>query len=225
MPGKLPSVVLHELTREEFAASLSDGTLRVAIIPTASSEQHLQHLAMIHDTASVQLVARLAAEKVHPHAVVTTPLSIGISEHWMMYKGTLSARPDVFLELLHDVCLSLKRHGVPKLLILNGHGGNDAPIRSRLETWQQELDLPLLYFSYWDLIPAATANANLVTGRMPGHAQEFETSIALAAFPQRVRVDRIEDEEARQATAEKGRILLQAAVEGVANLLRKMIEE
>lgn len=225
MSTALPSVMLCELTREEFAAGLADGTIQAAIVPTGSSEQHLHHLAMIHDAASVQLVSRLAAERVFPHVVVTTPLAIGVSEHWMMHKGTLTARPEVFLDLLFDVCLSLKRHGMTKLLILNGHGGNVDPIEGRLEYMRRQLDLPLRFHSYWDLIPQNVAQANLSTGRMPGHAQEFETAFALAAFPQRVRIDRIQDEESRQATAEKGQALLAAAVAGVANVLREMLAE
>ena len=217
--------MLYELTREEFAAGLADGTIKAAVIPTASSEQHLHHLAMIHDTSCVELVARLAAQRVYPHVVVTTPLAIGVSEHWMMYKGTLTARPEVFLDLLYDVCLSLKRHGMTKLLVLNGHGGNVAPIEGRLSQMRADLQLPLRFCSYWDLIPKAVANAQLSTGRIPGHAQEFETAFALAAFPQQVRVDRIVDDGARQATAEKGQALLQAAVLGVASLLSEMVAE
>ena len=58
---------------------------------------------MYHDTQSAVYVSKLAAEKLFPQVIVTTPLAIGVSEHWMDHKGTLTLRPEVFGEVLYDV--------------------------------------------------------------------------------------------------------------------------
>jgi hypothetical protein len=50
-------VLLWENTRREFREALEGGTLKAMIVPTGSTEQHNEHLAMIQDTASVTLVA------------------------------------------------------------------------------------------------------------------------------------------------------------------------
>ena len=53
--------------------------------------------------ASAVHVSKLAAQKLFPEVVVTTPLAIGVSEHWMDHKGTLTLRAEVFGQVLFDV--------------------------------------------------------------------------------------------------------------------------
>ena len=83
------------------------------------------------------------------------------------------------------------------------------------------------FASYWDFIPSDFAETVLATKRMPGHAQEFETSIALHAFPELVRQSVIahqDDPEPAQATAEKGRQLAEIAITGVIAFLQGMLD-
>jgi len=54
-------VLLWESTRKEFREALEGGMLKAIIVPTGSTEQHNEHLAMINDTASVTLIAQQAA--------------------------------------------------------------------------------------------------------------------------------------------------------------------
>src|SRR5512136_1441434 len=105
-------VLLYECTRKEIREALEHGRLKAAIVPTGSTEQHNEHLAMIHDTASALLVAQKAALQLYPQAVVTTPVPVGISPHWMERKGTLTLRPETFLAIVFDICESLKVHGL-----------------------------------------------------------------------------------------------------------------
>jgi creatinine amidohydrolase/Fe(II)-dependent formamide hydrolase-like protein len=59
---------------------------------------------------------------------------------------------------------------------------------------------------------------------LPGHADEYETSMALALFPERVHLADMEQESSsKYGTKEKGEALVQPAVDGVAEILRKMI--
>ena len=84
----------------------------------------------------------------------------------------------------------------------------------------------LRYHSYWDLVPKEFAHEVLDLEQYPGHAQEFETAFALHAFPESVRLEAIaanEDQSAASATAEKGRLLAEKAVEGVAALVEEML--
>ena len=55
-------VFVGDLTRKEFRGMIEDGTIKAAIVPTAATEQHLEHLEMIHDTASVTYMAEQAAK-------------------------------------------------------------------------------------------------------------------------------------------------------------------
>lgn len=240
-------VLLWESTRKEFREAIEEGRLKAMILPTGSTEQHNEHLAMIQDTASALLVAQQAALRLWPQVMVATPVPVGISPYWMDRKGTLTLRRETFLAVVYEICESLKTHGVRAILILNGHGGNEQPLKESLEEFRRKLGIRLEAHSYWEAYTPEIVKKHLASGRMPGHAAEFETSFALAAFPQRVHWDDVdyekakprlgirdpqaarEDEqfarEARLATAAKGEALIAIAVDWVVGQLRRMIAE
>ena len=78
--------------------------------------------------------------------------------------------------------------------------------------------------SYWDTYPTDVIYQYMEQERLPGHADEYETSMAMALFPHRVHAEDMEMESSsRFGTKEKGEALAPVAVDGVAELLRKMI--
>lgn len=212
-----------DLTRQEFAERVDQGNLRAAIVPTGATEQHNEHLEMIHDTLHITHIAGQAALRLFPQVVVATPIPIGVSEHWMAHRGTLTVRPEIFCEYVFDVCHSLQRAGIRNILILNGHGGNVKPLMRRLEEYQDKLEVNLRFNSYWDVYDPVLVRQYMELGRLPGHACEYETSTMLALEPQRVHVAAIRNEGAAAATRDKGEALLEPAIAGVADVLRRMI--
>jgi creatinine amidohydrolase/Fe(II)-dependent formamide hydrolase-like protein len=72
-----PNVLLWEMTRRQVREGIDDGQIRAAVVPLGSTEQHNEHLHMIHDTASALRVAERAAQALFPAVVVSTPLAIG----------------------------------------------------------------------------------------------------------------------------------------------------
>ena len=111
--------------------------------------------------------------------------------------------------------------------MLNGHGGNVAPCEGIWGQFQQRLEINLQFESYWNFLPDSVAEANLNTKRWPGHAQEFETAFALAAFPENVRHDAMRDQKDQEplaATAEAGAAMIDAIVDGVSSHVQKMID-
>ena len=224
------TVMVSDFTRREFREAMAEGRFKAAIIPTGSNEQHLEHLAMAFDIAAATHVATEAALRLHPSVVVNVPMAVGISEHHMEHKGTVTAKPGSWLAVLFDAVESLIRHGIKNVLILNGHGGNEAPMYGILRQWQLffEMSAPeanVQFHSYWNL--SRDLAEPHCTGRVPGHAQDYETSMALAAFPEMVRQDAMADQEDKlplEATAEKGRIFIEAAVERTAQYVQGMID-
>lgn len=217
---KRQEVRLERMTRREFRERLESGELKVAIIPTGSIEQHLEHLTMDHDITSSTYIAEQIAFKLYPHVVVAVPIAVGISEHHMFSPGTLTVKPESWLSVLFDVVESFLRHGLKRVLILNGHFGNVPPLDGIWDQWrlyfQREHPDAVIHFrSYWDFLPPGFVLRVLTTKRFPGHAQEFETSIALYAFPENVRLDALndqEDNEPSEASPEKGRKLVEKIV-------------
>jgi creatinine amidohydrolase len=221
------AVLVGKHTRREFRERLESGQLRACIIPVAATEQHLEHLAMEHDARSVTHVAIETALRLAPQVVVAPTLSIGISEHHMRHPGTFSAQPGSWLGILLDMIRSMRKAGFSNILVLNGHGGNITACQSAWPQFLQRMECNLQFCSYWDLLPKEQAEPHLKTKRYPGHAQEFETAFALAAFPENVRCDAMQDQQDREplaATAEAGAAMIDAIVENVAEFVQEMIE-
>jgi creatinine amidohydrolase len=240
-------VLLWESTRKEFREAVEANTLKAMILPTGSTEQHNEHLAMIQDTASATLVAQQAALALFPQVMVATPVPVGISPHWMDRKGTLTLRRETFLAVVYEICESLKTHGITRILILNGHGGNVVPLRESVDDFRKKLGIKLRVHSYWEAYSREIVQKYMASGSAPGHAGEFETSFAMAAFPQRVRWEGVEYDkvknrlniqdpksaqqeeqfarDAKLATTEKGEAMISMAVTWTADVLRQMIAE
>ncbi len=216
-------VFVGDLTRKEFRERIAAGTIKAAIVPTAATEQHNEHLHMIHDTLHASYMAEHAAQKLLPQVVVASPVAIGVSEHWMRHIGTLTVRPEIFCEYVFDVCNSLVRAGIENVLILNGHGGNVKPMMRRIDEYKDKLGINLRFQSYWDVYDPALVQQHMEHGRLPGHADEFETSTMLYLAPERVQAGAIDNESAALGTREKGEALVGPAVDGVAEILRQMI--
>lgn len=223
---------MRKMTRREFRERMRSGELKACIIPTAAIEQHLEHLAMEHDWRSVSHVALAVAEQLRPHVVVAEGLMAGISEHHMKHPGTMSLRPGTYLAVLSDLIDSVVRAGFKHVLVLNGHGGNIAPCRGIWDQFVRLSQVNLQFMSYWDVLTAQDARDLLKSGDrlpddLPGHAQEFETSFALAVFPENVRTQMWTDQadpKPALATAEQGRVFIERIVSRVTTHLREMIE-
>lgn len=218
-------VFVGDHTRKEFREKIEAGTIEAAIVPTAATEQHNEHMEMIHDTLHATWMAEQAALRLFPRVVVTSPVSIGVSEHWMAHIGTLTVRPEIFCEYVFDVCHSMVRAGVRNVLILNGHGGNVKPLMRRIYEFRDRLgaDVNLRFQSYWDVYDSALVQQTMENGRLPGHADEYETSTMMVLAPERVHADDIDNEAAALATREKGEALLEPAISGVSRVLEQML--
>jgi len=240
----MKKVFIDDMTRVEFKEMLE--TAKVAVIPTGSTEQHGPHLPLKVDIANTVHIVRKAAENLYPQVVVTPPVAVGVSPHHMNYPGTLSLRYETFINIILDLCASLKRHGINKVAIVNGHGGNEAPCSLAGRRARDKLSLKVVVIPYWSLIPKEVTDSLLETGIMPGHACEFETSLGLAIYPELISKEipravkapwRLKgligdtDEETGDgyagdpsvATREKGERLIEAAVQGVVSLLQDFI--
>ncbi len=219
------NVLLGELTRKELGEAIQSGSIQGAIVPTGATEQHQDHLAMIHDTASITEIACRVADRFYPRVLVTPTVPVSVSEHHMNRGGALTTRPEIFLEYVCDICESLKRLGVPRVMVLNGHGGNK---RDKLEVQCPELfarldTMEVVYTTYWLTCSEAFYDQHLELEKSAGHAGEFETSFAMLAFPERIRSGEINYQNALKATLPKGGHILDAVLEGVSAEIEEML--
>jgi creatinine amidohydrolase len=219
-------ILWQERTREEIAAWAQRGA--VVIVPIASIEQHGVHLPIDTDYRTAEYVARQAACRAEDINVLVTPvIPFGVSIHHMMFPGTISLRAETVLHVLRDVCESLGAHGFERILILSGHGGNGDTIRAAALELRHQLNRQIQACSWFDLIPEAMDDVREGVGTSIGHSGELETSTILTLSPELVRRERVKlvegvSDDPALATAAKGKYILDAAVEAVAQLVRKM---
>lgn len=224
-------ILLHKLSRRQFRQRMDAGELQVCILPVAAIEQHLEHLSMEHDWRSVTLVAEAAARLLQPHVLVAEALMVGVSEHHMRHRGTLTLRAGTFLAAVEDLIDSLVRAGFRNILVLNGHGGNMAPLAGVWDQFVRRANVNLQCLSYFELLTAEDAllleSGHEIPTDLPGHAQEFETAIALAAFPENVCSEAVADQSDQTpacATAEVGDEFLRRIDQRLAAYLQAMID-
>lgn len=250
-------VYWHEHTYRELAEIIPK--LEVAIIPTGSTEIHGPHLGVGNDILSATWVAEEVAKILYPRAIVVNILWIGVAPHNMCkpFPGTITLTAETYMRVLSEVVESLVKHGVKRVVFLNGHGGNVAPnvtaCREIRETiyYKYGVDIEVGTLSYWDVIPDEVWKEVLEVApeQRIGHGGEAETSILMAIAPHAVRTDYIippdtrprpkpkifrawyQDEyspdgytdDARVASKEKGKKLLEAAVKGCVSAIEDFI--
>lgn len=192
-------VYWHEHTMSELAEMIPK--LEVVIIPTGSTEVHGPHLGVGNDILSASRVCEEAARIMYPRVLVARAVWVGFAPHNMCkpFKGTLTLRAETYVQVLYEVAESLQKHGVKRILFLNGHGGNVEPnlvacrkIREELH-YRYGVDIEVGCLSYWEAIPKETWEEVMEVERGIGHGGEAETSILMAVAPQAVRTDQIKE--------------------------------
>ena len=96
----------------------------VCVLPIGVLEKHGDHLPLGTDMFIVRAVAEKAAEK--SFAVVFPYYFLGQIAEARHVKGTLAASHRLIMDALLEMCDEIHRNGFTKILILNGHGGNES---------------------------------------------------------------------------------------------------
>lgn len=148
------------------------------MLPLGSFEQHGRHLPLTTDTDIVTAVAG-GVEQKRPKKILCLPtLWPGHSPHHLFFPGTLSVSQMPYIQLVNELCRSMVKMGATKIFLLNGHGGNDVPLRAAVRELKTEFPrLRAVFASYWSV-----ANLGI------RHACEIETSLMLHLHPDRVRM-------------------------------------
>ena len=177
---------LSDVTTEE--AREAWGAVRAGILPTGATEQHGPNLEMSCDITVASAFAERLARAFFPRVALLPPLPYGVSPHHMAFTGTLTLRPETFEAVVTDVADSLRHHGVQRLLIVNGHGGNHAPL-ALITAKLRDRGIQAASLAWFSL--AADEAAKTAKHTPYNHACEVETSIALALAPHLVRKDKL----------------------------------
>jgi len=162
----------------------------VVVLPLGAIEQHGPHLAVSTDTDIVTHLAG-AAEASLPDRVLLCPaLPFGSSHHHLSFGGTISINPALYTQVIVDMVGSLLQNGFRRIVLLNGHGGNITPVKQALAILSKDFDpttpANIALVTYWELAGKPFAGDAPMESPALSHACEYETSMMLHLFPEKV---------------------------------------
>jgi mycofactocin system creatininase family protein len=180
------TVHLGELTWPE--AKERFGQVDVALLPVGAIEQHGPHLPLDTDAFDAAYLAReVAAACSAPRPVVLPLISYGVSYHHEDFAGTISIGPDTLARLVHEIGMSAARNGIKKLVVVNGHGGNNAALHFAAQLINRDARI----FTCVDSGETSDTDIDqMAETQNDVHAGEIETSTSLALRPDLVQLDK-----------------------------------
>jgi creatinine amidohydrolase len=140
-----------------------------AVLPLGSTEQHAQ-LSLSVDSILSEKVATDAAE---PLGIPVFPvIAYGLTPYFMAYPGTISLRLETYVRIVRDILDGLKAQGFRRILIVNGHGGNQ-PAGSLAIEWMADNPGTAVKFHNWWNAPATFAKVQEID-KVASHASWME---------------------------------------------------
>jgi creatinine amidohydrolase len=183
------SVHWEELTAAEFRSAIqqSQGT---CLLPFGILEKHGAHLPLGTDLLKVRYATLHAAEQ--DYAIVFPEYYFGQIFEAKHEPGTVAYSTHLQLDLLQETTDEMARNGCKKILIVNGHGGNESLLPFFAQT---QLEKPRDYVVYILPIvdPPPTDNPPKKDA-VDLHGGESETAKMLIARPDLVHMDRARSE-------------------------------
>ncbi|HSJ69884.1 MAG TPA: creatininase family protein [Anditalea sp.] len=160
--------------------NLKDAQIDLAILPWGATEAHNYHLPYGTDIIEADHIAAESAKKAYDKGakiIVLPTIPFGVNTGQDDIFLDINMNPSTQLAILKDIITVLDRQEVPKLLILNSHGGND------FKTALRELGLlfPKMFLSTCNWFQAMDKTKYF--GHPGDHADEMETSLILHLTP------------------------------------------
>jgi len=170
-------VQLAEISWSDAEKLFADSDL--VILPVGSTEQHGPHNPLGTDYLNAEAVSKEVGKRTD--TLVLPVIPVGVSEHHRQFPGTLWVSPPVFREYMKEVALSVAGHGVDKIIIVNGHGGNTASLLEVAGSLRRECGI---FASVMMAFPPGMMELG------GGHAGGGETSSNLYWHPHLVKMER-----------------------------------
>ncbi|MDF1540665.1 MAG: creatininase family protein [Candidatus Thorarchaeota archaeon] len=181
---------LAKMTWQETEARIRE--CDTVIVPVGSAEQHGPALPIDNDCFIATRFAELVCDNLWPDTKVTLAPSVafGFSPHHMAFKGTITLSESTLANVIVDICMSLDHHGFTKILMINGHGGNQTAISNAIHMLANTPTAKVFAIDWWSTIMDKIPEIFTLP---VFHACDMETSVAWA-LGQRVLEEKRVDE-------------------------------
>ena len=194
---KAPNLLIkyEELTSPEFIEAVikSDST---CLIPIGVLEKHGPHLPLGTDLIDVREIALRAAKQ--EYTIVYPGYYFSQIFEAKHQPGTIAYSPQLILNILQETCQELARNGLKKIILVNGHGGNNHFLHFFCQIQLEgPKDYSVILFSPEDDPEVSKQISKLRQTRTGGHADEVETSMMLSHRPDLVRTEQAKNQSGR----------------------------
>jgi creatinine amidohydrolase len=167
--------VLGEIT---YGATRDRG-YELAVLPWGATEAHNLHLPYATDTIETERIAaesaRIAWEQ-GARVLVLPTVPFGVQTGQLDVPFCLNLNPSTQFQILKDVADTLARQQLAKLVILNGHGGND--FRPMIRELLPTVPMFICNVNWYQVVDAKSYFHDL-----GDHAGELETSVTMHLVP------------------------------------------
>jgi creatinine amidohydrolase len=154
----------------------------VAVLPWGATEAHNYHLPYgtdVYESAAIAEKASELAWAAGARVVALPAVPFGVNTGQLDIPVTINMNPSTQLAVLRDVVESLELQAVPKLVLLNGHGGND--FRHMLRELQGATEVFVSALNWWTCLDTQPFFDNA-----GDHGGELETSLMMFLHPKLV---------------------------------------
>lgn len=160
--------------------SVKESQFDIAILPWGATEAHNYHMPYATDNYQVEFVAIKSAELAYNKGakiIVLPTIPYGVNTGQLDIPFCMNLNPSTQLAILKDLCAVLVRHGINKLVILNGHGGNNfVSIIREIAGFHPELFVSVVNWYQ-------AAKKDDIFENPGDHADEMETSVMMHIHP------------------------------------------
>ena len=186
MKGKYKRLI-EEMNAIEVRKTINEKT--IAVLVFGACENHGDHMPFGSDFIFPIEVAKRVAANVN-NVVVLPAIPYGVSLHHDKFQMTMSINPETLVGIISDLLTSLIQNKIRRVLIINGHDGNIAPIEiaaRSIKNKHPEMTIACLE-SWWILVGQIKKDIFEVWNGL-GHGGEAETSAVLAVRPDLVNIE------------------------------------
>lgn len=234
---------VEELTRFEMKDRIAKDCY--AILPVGATEQHGPHLPIGTDKFLAEFVSERLAEKID--AVIFPTFNFGYSWVWKDLPGTLTLSQETFKKVLNELIVSMIGQGFKRIIIVNGHDSNNKAIRyvqREIKDVYPEIQVLMMFYPGMNELYKKYMESSTWGGMF--HADEWETSLMLAAKEELVDMDKAVCEypekpdlygldasslseisksgiygDATKATKEKGEAIIEELIDNIVDVLNR----
>lgn len=187
--NRIYSRLLEEMNARQIRNELKNET--IALLVFGACENHGDHMPFGSDFIfPMELAKRIANKSKKKNIIILPAIPYGVSLHHNEFQMTMSLESHTLEMIIEDLFNSIVRNGIKRILVINGHDGNIAPIESAARVTKNKYsEVVIACLEAWWVLIGEITNDLFEVWHGLGHGGEAETSTMLAVRPDLVNMN------------------------------------